>query len=235
MRQNVSLVIPILNEEELLAERVKLLDAELKKEFQNYEIVLTENGSVDNTKSIARNLEKEFTNVKAVIDDGPGDYGQALIYGINACKYDEVGILELDYLDMQFFYQAYDMLLTHDLIIGSKRLGNNIDQRGFKRKMFTELYNFLLRVNFNLKLSETHGLKVLRKSKLDHITNGCVTRNAVWPSEFCIRAVRDKNLTVKEIPLSLPLREIRVTRIKAFKRLKKTLDDLMLLRKALAK
>ncbi len=235
MRQNVSLVVPILNEEELLADRVKLLDAELKKEFQNYEIVLTENGSVDNTKSIARSLEKEFPNVKAVIDDGPGDYGQALINGINASKYDEVAILEVDYLDMVFFYQGYDMLPTHDLIIGSKRLGNNIDQRGFKRKMFTELYNFLLRVNFHLKLSETHGLKVLRKSKLNHITNGCVTRNAVWPSEFCIRAVRDKNLVVKEIPLSLPLREIRVTRIKAFKRLKKTLDELMLLRKALAK
>jgi hypothetical protein len=101
--------------------------------------------------------------------------------------------------------------------------------------MFTMLYNIGIRWVFGVKLSETHGLKTFKKSKLNTITNGCVTRHAVWPSEFCIRAVRDKNLKVIEIPVTIPLREIRATRIKAMKRLKKTADDLLLLRKALSK
>jgi glycosyltransferase involved in cell wall biosynthesis len=233
MRNSISIVIPIFNEEEILAQHVKQLDDDLKKKFHKHQIILTENGSFDNTKTIARNLEKESPNVKAVIDDGPGDYGQALINGINASVNDEIGILEIDYLDMDFLYQAYDMLGKYDLIIGSKNLGNNIDQRGFKRKLFTWLYNFILKWTFNLKLTETHGLKVLCKSKLHHITNGCVTRNAVWPSEFVIRASRDKNLQVTEIPLHKPLVEIRITRINAMKRLKKTLDDILLLRKSI--
>lgn len=95
------------------------------------------------------------------------------------------------------------------------------------------LYNFGIRLIFNVSLSETHGLKTFKKDSLNHITNGCVTKHAVWPSEFCIRAVKDKNLKVTEIPVTIPLVEIRATRIKAMKRLKKTIDDLMLLRRAI--
>jgi glycosyltransferase involved in cell wall biosynthesis len=233
MRDKISVVIPIFNEEEILFERIIAFDKELRDNFEEYEIILTENGSVDDTKNIAKHIASQYDKVEAVIEDAQPDYGQALINGINECKFNKVAIMELDYLDMSFFYSAYDMLNDYDLIIGSKKLGNNIDQRGFKRRMFTKLYNILLKWSFNLKLTETHGLKLLNKSKLDSITNGCVTRHAVWPSEFVIRASRDADLRVTEIPLKMPLREIRTTRIKALARLKKTFDDLMLLRRAL--
>ena len=235
MRENVSVVIPIYNEEEILFASIKQLEQDLKLRFNNFEIVLTENGSIDNTKNIARQLAAEVSSVNAVIDDGPGDYGKALVNGINAAKFEAITIFELDLLDLKFLDASHEFLdKEYDLIIGSKYLmKKGLDERAFIRKFFTAMYNFLLRINFNFRLSETHGLKTLKKSKLDHITNHCVTSHAVWPSEFVIRASRDRDLRLIEIPLTMPLREIRTTRIKAMKRLKKTLEDLMLLRKAL--
>jgi glycosyltransferase involved in cell wall biosynthesis len=233
MRNNISIVIPIYNEEEILVTRVIELNARLQDLFKDYEVILTENGSVDNTKKIARELEKEMPRVKAIIDDGPGDYGQALVNGTNAAKFDDVTIFELDYMDYGFLENSNKMLSEYDLIIGSKVIAKGMDQRPFKRKIFTWLYNTLLRTVFRVPLSETHGLKTFKKGKLNHITNGCVTHNAVWPSEFCIRACRDKYLEVTEIPVTIPLREIRTTRIKAMKRLKKTVDDILLLRKSI--
>jgi|CXWJ01.1.fsa_nt_gi glycosyltransferase involved in cell wall biosynthesis len=233
MTENCSIVIPIFNEEEILEARIRTLAIELKNYFKEFEIILTENGSRDNTKEIVRKLAQEVNVVVAEIDEGAADYGQALINGINRAKFEYINIFELDYLDMVFLEKANNLLSEYDLVIGSKELSQGMDQRPFKRKIFTWLYNFGLRTAFNLKLTETHGLKALKKSKLNHITNGCVTRHAVWPSEFCIRASRDKNLTVKEIPLSMPIREIRTTRIKAIKRLKKTLDDILLLRRSI--
>jgi len=233
MRPSISIVIPIFNEEEILEERIAYLIPELRKEFQNVEIVLSENGSVDRTKEIASHLASGDDAVSTFIDDGIADYGQALINGINSTKYDEVSILELDYLDLDFLRSSYDLLSEYDLIIGSKKLSPGIDQRSWKRRLFTSLYNLLLRRIFHLKLTETHGLKTFRKSKLNAITNNCVSRHAVYPSEFVIRACRDEKLEVCEIPLSLPLREIRSTRISASGRLKKTLDDLILLHRAI--
>lgn len=233
MKPSVSIVIPIFNEEEILEERIAYLIPELRKEFQNVEIVLSENGSVDRTKEIASHLASSCDEVSAVIGDEIADYGQALLDGINSSKYNEVSILELDYLDLAFLKSSYDLLSEYDLIIGSKKLSPGIDQRAWKRRLFTSLYNLLLRKMFHLRLTETHGLKTFRKSKLNVITNNCVSRHAVYPSEFVIRACRDEKLKVCEIPLSLPLREIRRTRINATRRFKKTLDDLVLLRRAL--
>jgi glycosyltransferase involved in cell wall biosynthesis len=233
MRKNISIVIPVFNEEEILEKRIRTLHHDLKSLFNDFEIVLTENGSRDNTKAMARALAKEIPEVVAEIDEGAPDYGQALINGINRARFDDVTIFELDYMDMGFLKASNDLLENYDLIIGSKTIAENMDQRPLKRRIFTMIYNAGLRWTFHVKLSETHGLKTFKKSKLNTITNSCVTRNAVWPSEFCIRAVRDVNLKVIEIPVTIPLVEIRTTRIKAMKRLKKTLDDLLLLRKAL--
>ena len=233
MFTSVSIVIPIFNEEEILVERMEFLLPELRQRFQKFEVILTENGSKDNTKEIARKLDSDYDEIKAVIDDGRPDYGQALINGINKARNEEVIILELDFLDMGFLDNSYNLLKEYDLIIGSKKISPGIDQRPWKRKFFTQLYNFLLRWTFHLKLTETHGLKTFKKSKLDHITNGCVTGHAVYPSEFVIRASRDGDVKVTEIPLTIPLREIRVTRISAVGRLRKTLEDLISLKKAL--
>ena len=137
MRPFVSIVIPIFNEEEILDERIAYLVPELENEFQQYEIILSENGSIDRTKELARQLDFKWEEVTALIDDGIADYGQALINGINACKYDKVSILELDYLDLDFLQRSYDMLDEYDFIIGSKKISPGIDQRPLKRKMFT--------------------------------------------------------------------------------------------------
>ena len=229
----LSVVIPILNEEEILEQRSLYLVSELKPRYTELEIILAENGSIDRTKDIAQDLANEIEQVVAVIDDRAADYGQALVEGIAAARYDEVVILELDYLDLGFLESAYPLLHQYDLVIGSKKLSPGLDHRPWKRKMLTHLYNSLLRRLLDVKLTETHGLKALRKSCMGRIINDCVTRNAVWPSELCIRAYRDPAIRVKEIPLTMPLREIRSARIQAFKRLSRTINDLALLRVAL--
>jgi len=234
MRGSISIVIPIFNEEEILEERIDFLIKELRKDFQNIEVILSENGSTDNTKEIARKIASNCDEVSALTDDEIADYGQALIDGVNASRYDEIAILELDYLDIDFLKRGYELLSIYDLIIGSKKISPSIDQRGWKRKLFTGLYNFLLKQAFHLKFTETHGLKMLKKSRLNSIINSCVTRHSVLPSELVIRASRDCSLKVCEISLSLPLIEIRETRINAIKRLKKTIEDLYLLKKVLS-
>lgn len=230
---SISIIIPVFNEEEILERSISFLIPKLRRDFQGIEVILSENGSFDKTKEIVTQLALKWNEVSAVIDDGIADYGQALINGIDSSKYDKVSILELDYLDLDFLKSSYELLYEYDLIIGSKKLSPGIDQRSWKRKLFTYSYNFLLRKMCHSTLTETHGPKTFKKSKLNKIIKSCVTRHAVYPSEFVIRASRNEKIQICEIPLSMPLRDIRKARISASKRLKKTLDDLVLLRKVL--
>ena len=235
MSKNISIIIPIYNEEELLKDAVIGLLDQLADDFKGFELLLTENGSSDQTREIMKELEGIDPRVKCLTDPNVADYGQALIDGINACKFDEICILEIAYLDLKFLRSGLELLSDFDLIIGSKKISPGIDQRPWKRKFFSNAYNLILKLFFGLTLSETHGLKVLRKSSLLEIANICITRHAVYPSEFVLRACRDPHIKATEIPLTLPLIELRNTRITASKRLRKTLNDLRRLHKALYK
>lgn len=233
MNKPLSVIVPIFNEEEILAQRLEFLVPELRKAYGPFEVLLSENGSTDATKTLAPKVAQQYPEVRALIDDGTPCYGRALLEGLRVAAHEPCAILELDYLDLDFLARGYQELDGADLIIGAKKLSPGIDRRGWKRRMFTELYNILLRIACRVRLSETHGLKVLRKSRLLPLAEACVTTGAVWPSELCVRAVLEKDVRVKEIPLALPLEEIRTTRIKAMKRLRKTLEDINKLRKAI--
>ena len=233
MSKRVTIVIPVFNEEEILAQKIGALLSDLESNFDEYEIIISENGSIDRTKDIVREEDAKNEHVVGIIDDEAADYGEALIKGVNAARFDEVAILELDYLDIDFLLRAHKALSDYDYIVGSKKISPGIDQRPFKRRLFTHAYNLVLKLMFRMPNTETHGLKALRKSKLVTLVNRCVTKHAVYPTELTIRAWKDINVRVKEIPLAMPLREIRTTRISAAKRLRKTVSDLRVLKKAL--
>ncbi len=232
MKKTISIVVPIYNEEEILHERVAFLENELTRYFDEFEIILSENGSGDGTKEIAKELSMKNPLLKSVIDNGVPDYGQALIQGIDVAEFDRVAIMEIDYLDLDYLYRSYDLLDDFDLVIGSKKLSPGIDQRPVKRRFLTSIYNILIRIVFRLKVTETHGLKTFNKSKIKPVMDKCVTSHAVYPSEMVIRAEK-MGLKLKEIHLSKPLVEIRTTRINAMRRLRRTLEDIFALRKAL--
>ncbi len=59
MTENCSIVIPVFNEEEILEKRIHLLVEDLKKRFKDFEIVITENGRVNKTKSIISTLSEK--------------------------------------------------------------------------------------------------------------------------------------------------------------------------------
>jgi glycosyltransferase involved in cell wall biosynthesis len=229
--KNISVIVPIFNEEEILEVKTIELYNFLEEEFDNFQIILSENGSKDKTKEIAKKLQDRFAEIGILIDDTKADYGEALIEGIRYAIYEECAIMEIDYLDFDFLVRGYNLLNKYDLIVGSKKISPGVDQRSWKRKFFTWFYNFLLKISFNVKITETHGLKVFNKSKIYPISEKCISRHAVYPSELVIKAHLDMNVNVIEIPLSLPLREIRTTRIKALKRFKSTIKDLLLLKK----
>ncbi len=200
----VSIVIPVHDEEGILRAAVVDLRTRLGDEADfSYEIVLSENGSRDRTRAVARELAERYPEVR-VLELGEPNYGLALRRGIEAARGELVVCEEIDLGDVDFHRRAVAMLRGGDLdmVIGSKLMPGAADERPRYRHAASRLYNGLLRAAFDFRGSDTHGLKAFRRDALLPVVARCVVDKDVFASELTIRAYRD-GLRIAEIPVRL--------------------------------
>jgi glycosyltransferase involved in cell wall biosynthesis len=198
MMPQVSIIIPIYNEEELLESSIAELAYGLKKEKIDYELTLTENGSRDRTRDIAYKLARTNERIKVITTDQP-NYGLALKKGIIAARAEKIVCFELDYWDIGFLKEAISLLSTYDVVVASKRAPGARDERPFIRRAITFGFNLFLHLLLGFKGSDTHGIKAFNKKKIIPIATSCRTEKDIFSSELLIRAER-AGLQKKEIP-----------------------------------
>jgi hypothetical protein len=133
-------------------------------------------------------------------------------------------------LSTDFHRDALAALANADLVIASKRHPDARDERGFYRRMGTNVVTLLLKVAVGLRSSDTHGPKAWRRDTARALVGVSVLDGDLFASEAVLRAERG-GLRIVELPLSI--RENRPTAISLLKRVPKVLRDLRRLRAAL--
>ncbi len=222
----VSIVIPVYNEEPILETAVTELfkDLEVYKDDFDFELILAENGSKDNTLQKGEELMKKFSNMSIFHYHQP-DYGLALKEGIRRAKGEFIVCDEIDLCLQEFYSKALKIFKNNEaeMIIGSKAMVGADDRRPWKRRFATWVLNKLLQVFLGFKGTDTHGVKAFKKQRLMPVLEKCLVGRDIFASEFVIRAERDK-VKIKEIPISLD--EKRAPNIKLLKRVPKVLQNL---------
>jgi glycosyltransferase involved in cell wall biosynthesis len=221
---NLTVVIPVFNEEGLLATAVTDLVARLNEIPLVYELIITENGSRDRTLEIAQGLAKKHRNVR-VLHTGEPNYGRALRRGIEEARGALVICDEIDICDAEFHRNALDLLTSGraDLVVGSKRHPAARDRRPAVRRFATWVINQLLRLATGFRGTDTHGLKAFRREAMLPIVRRCLVEKDMFASELVIRAER-AGVRLVEIPLNVV--EKRPPSINLFKRVPNVLRNL---------
>ena len=219
----LSIVIPVYNEEAIVEQAATELSAGLDARGWDYEIIFAENGSRDRTQEILERMTKANPRFSWFHSERP-NYGVALKTGIERARGEIVVCDEIDLCDLVFYDQVVPMLLRHeaDLIVGSKAAKGASDQRPIIRRVATRLHNGLLRLSLGFKGTDTHGLKAFRRERLMPVIQRCVVDMDVFASEFVVRAWRE-NLDVREIPIQL--QEKRQPSIHLFRRVPNVLKN----------
>jgi glycosyltransferase involved in cell wall biosynthesis len=199
----ITIIIPIHNEEGILPSAVNDLLARLPDLNRSFEIILAENGSTDQTVAIAEGLVEKHKEVTVFSSDKP-DYGFALRQGIERARGTFVMCDEIDICDVDFYQRALVLLDSSeaDLVVGSKAMKGADDKRPMSRRLATSVINGLLRLLLDFKGTDTHGLKAFRRELLVETAQKCVVDRDLFASEFVIRAGRD-GLKVMEIPVQI--------------------------------
>lgn len=193
--------MPAHNEEGYLEAAIKTVVTGLGTDRHDFEVVVVENGSADRTGAAAERLAAEYDTVR-VLRLPQADYGAALRTGFLAAQGDIVVNFDVDMVDLDFLDRAVARMAEGPaaIVVGSKRAAGAEDERGVLRRLITATFAFVLRAGFGLTVSDTHGLKALRREPLVGLVEQCRFGQDIFDTELIIRAER-AGLAVEEIPV----------------------------------
>lgn len=197
-----SLVVPVHNEAGLLRVNASVLSEYLARHFSRYEIILVENGSVDDTGTVAHRLRETVDGVR-VVELEEACLGEALKAGVRSAAHDRVVYFPIDLsVDMAFIPESVRLLDEYSLVVGSKRLNGGLDHRPVHRRTLSRGYHWLVRRLLSTSLTDTTCVKAYRRSCFLELAALVPSRSQVFETELVVEAKR-RGYAVKEVPVTV--------------------------------
>ena len=167
---DISVVIPLLNEEESLTELYDWIAYIMQSNHFSYEIIFIDDGSTDKSWKIIKELSKKDSNVKGIQFLKNFGKSQALHAGFNKTQGDVVITMDADLQDNpEEIPELYNMITKQglDLVSGwKKKRYDSVISKNLPSKLF----NWAARKTSGVKLHDFNcGLKAYNKNVVKNI------------------------------------------------------------------
>jgi len=167
---NLSIVIPLLNEEESIKELHHWIAKVMQSNGFLYEIIFIDDGSTDNSWKLIEELAKETTEVKGIRFLENFGKSQALHAGFLQAKGDVIITMDADLQDNpEEIPELYRMITEdkYDLVSGWKK--KRYDSK-IAKNIPSKLFNFAARQTSGVQLNDFNcGLKAYKKDVIKNI------------------------------------------------------------------
>lgn len=184
---SLSIFFPAFNEEENIVLAIKKALEIAPKVSNKFEVIVVNDGSVDNTAEVVRELMYKNKVLRLVEHKTNLGYGAALKSGFYHCKYDYITYMDSDnQFDFDDLILLIEKLNKADLVVGfrKKRADNWI------RVLNGKLWNFFVSTMLGLSIKDIDcGFKVLKKKVLDEIPR-LESNGATISAELLVKAKR---------------------------------------------
>ena len=192
----ISLVLPALNEADNIAATLDDCVDTLQRVTGDYEVIVVDNDSTDDTAAIVRQLQSENERIQLIHQPVRG-YGSAIWTGLKAARMEIVGWRDSDTqyrtTDIVPMLQALD---AHDVVVGHRVQRQDPSHR----LLFALLWNLLNRTLFGFVAHDMDcGCKIFRREVVD--TLDVKATGAVFNIEFLVQAKR-AGFRVGEVSIS---------------------------------
>ena len=228
---NFSVVVPIYNEEEIVLSSCHKIYEMCKKTDMDFEIIFSENGSTDKTLTLINDFSSKREECK-VISNEIANYGIALRNGFKEAKNEMIISFDIDYFSEEFLIEALSLEEKYSAITASKRLKNSEDGRKPVRRIATNLFVLILKILFQTSMSDTHGMKGVRRSSCEKLIRNVVSTQDLFDTELLLRIERLGEY-IHEVPAKV--NEIRPSVSVIYSRIPRTIFSLIKLRIQLLK
>ncbi|MEK6894038.1 MAG: glycosyltransferase [Nanoarchaeota archaeon] len=177
----IGIIIPAHNEEKRIEKKLESYSPYFAKKNRtdnnNYSILVVINKTEDGTEQIVKNFMKKVRNV-SYIKFKKGGKGFAVTEGFKhflSKKFDMVGFVDADLATSpDAFYDLVENINGYSGIIGNRwsKKSKIYKKQGMLRRSASRIYNFLIRIMFFMKYSDTQcGAKLFKIEELKKIIN----------------------------------------------------------------
>ena len=125
---SVSVIMPVFNGAKFLE---RSMDSLFKQTLKNFEIILIDDGSTDNSLEILRSYEREYSFVKVLSQENSGS-GKARNYGIDEAKGEYIAFLDADdfFIDDDALEKMYTLAILNNADMVSANIKHDVDNEG---------------------------------------------------------------------------------------------------------
>lgn len=170
MQTDISIVIPLYNEEESLPELMEWIEKVCTEHGYSYEVIMIDDGSTDDSWEVIEKLIEQNSNVKAIKFQRNYGKSAALNEGFLAAKGNVVITMDADLQDSpDEIPELYRMVTVDgfDLVSGWKKVRYD---NAVTKNLPSKLYNAVNRKISGIKLHDMNcGLKAYRKNVIKSI------------------------------------------------------------------
>lgn len=197
------ITVPACNESKTLRKCVESILKEAAELGENFQIVISEDGSTDGTDLIAKELDKKYDQVIHLHSDCRLGKGLALKKAFKTVEGDIYAFVDSDLAtNMKFFAQLINLIREgNDLAFGSRYINGAEIQRDGLRDASSRLYNLIIRAMFRDQvLDHQIGFKAFSKRLIKDVLDECDSTGWFWDTEIIVRSV-NRNYKFVEFPV----------------------------------
>jgi SAM-dependent methyltransferase/glycosyltransferase involved in cell wall biosynthesis len=200
----IDITIPVLNEERCLRQSVAVLSDRLDAQCPYaWTITIADNGSTDDTWSVAQALAEDNRRVRAIRLDRRGR-GRALKEAWSTSSADVVAYMDVDLsTGLESLSDLIDPLIagTVDVSIGSRLAHGAQIRRSARREVISRIYNTITRVAFHFPVRDAQcGFKAARRQAAVQLLPCIVDDGWFFDTELIVLAWRS-GMRINEVPV----------------------------------
>lgn len=215
---DVSVVLPAINEADIIEATVISVSQALKSYGCTYEIIIAEDGSTDGTDKKSDALAEKYSFIKHLHGEKRLGRGRALNNSFRQSMGNILIYMDVDLAtDLKHLSQLIDAISKEDYQIatGSRMLSKSHVKRTRTRGTASKVYNLMVRVVLGSKIKDHQcGFKAFQREPLLQLINEVKATHWFWDTEILVRAQR-KGFKVKEIPVEWS--SVRETKVRLLK------------------
>jgi len=201
LTNNLSVFLPTYNESENIKSVVLHTKDVLQDVVDNWEIIVVNDGSSDNTKAVVEALSKDDKRIRVINHEKNLGYGSSLRTGFYNSKYSWISFIDSD---GQFDFSEISRFIEKQKETNSDVvIGYYTKRRVSKFKIITsKMWEFAVWFLFGLKVRDIDcGFKMISKKVIDKIPKLESERGAFISSEFLIKA-KQSGFNIQEVPVT---------------------------------
>jgi len=173
----ISVILPAFNEEKIITKNATVVNDFLSKEYDDYELIIVDDGSTDKTLELSNRLVEENENIKVVTYPFNRGKGAAVKAGVAEASGDCILFTDSDLAyNPKYLKELVEKLNDADMAIGSRYVldGKKVNRAKYKIKRGIVSKCFIGYTNFILKTNQSDiqaGIKGFKKEVAKDIFN----------------------------------------------------------------